>query len=55
MIENIYVSIWLVDLMAFAACHWIGFLTATVLVVFGFIGFRLIFMGMIGLFPELGD
>jgi hypothetical protein len=50
---KVYGSLWLVVSIAIAALSLIGYMSVTMVIVFGFIIFGLIFMGMIGVLPTM--
>ena len=51
MLERIYLSVWVVYAVIFAAVFFSGSLTYGAATVFGFVAFGLIYMGMIGVLP----
>lgn len=53
MLTKVYLSTWLVIAAAFAVFFLTGNMTMFVLVVFGFIAFGMVFMGMMGVLPTI--
>lgn len=53
MITKIYGSIWMLGLLAVAVCYFTGNLTPVMTVVFGFLSFGAIFLGMMNVLPEV--
>lgn len=53
MIVKIYGLIWLVGLLAVGICYFTGNLTPVMRVVFGFLSFGAIFLGMMNVLPEI--
>lgn len=51
MIVKVYALIWVVGIAAAAAFYLTGNLTPVMKVVFGFLSFGMVFMGMIGVLP----
>lgn len=51
MLEKIYFTVWALFLLALGVFYMTGILTPMIEVVFGFVFFGLIFMGMIGILP----
>ena len=53
MITKIYGMIWMLGLLAVTVCYLTGNLTPVVTVVFGFLSFGAIFLGMMNVLPEV--
>ena len=53
MITKIYGLIWVLGFLAVAACYFTGNLTPVMTVVFGFMSFGAIFLGMMNVLPEV--
>ena len=51
MIVKIYAAIWLLGILAVALAYIGGYFTPVVAIVFGFLSFGAVFMGMIGVLP----
>ena len=51
MLTKIYIALWVLVAAAFAVVFVAGKMTAEALVVFGFIAFGMVFMGMISVLP----
>ncbi|HSI88089.1 MAG TPA: hypothetical protein VK918_03475 [Pyrinomonadaceae bacterium] len=51
MLTKIYLALWVLLVVAFAGVYIIGNMTAEALVVFGFVAFGMVFMGMISVLP----
>lgn len=51
MMTKIYFSLWIIYFLVLAAYYVSGAMTPTSLVVFGFISFGMVFMGIMGVLP----
>lgn len=53
MITKVYGLIWVLGLLTVAVCYFTGNLTPVMTVVFGFLSFGAIFLGMMNVLPEV--
>lgn len=51
MMTKVYWALWALLILAAVAVFFAGYMTTGVLVVFGFIAFGMVFMGMMGVLP----
>lgn len=51
MVVKIYGLVWLLGLLAVGITYFTGFLNSEMVILFGFLSFGAIFMGMIGVLP----
>ncbi|MEZ5344634.1 MAG: hypothetical protein R2681_03665 [Pyrinomonadaceae bacterium] len=52
MVEKLYLALWGIFFAAFALFFLTGFMTAAMVVGFGFVAFGMVFLGMIGILPH---